>query len=371
MQINFTLAVILNGAIIVLGVFAAIGLITRRHNVQANRLLAIFLICLSLWLVDTFMRIAGIYSQNPDYYFKPIYYSFAFGPLIYFYVRSLVNSEFRLTARHLWHFIPVLIQASLYIYLSFQDYGYKRTYWEEVHLPYTYRIEFDGTLISMGIYLWLSIKILGGYRKWLTDTYADISKTDLTWLRILLILMFILCGQWLIEVFLRDLYQQYYRYNYTVSILGMINLVLAYKAFYQTDQREMIYQGLEEVPSAQDKSINPQDIDLITRRMTEHHDYLDTSLSLKSFARNSKVPSRTISRYLNQTLGKNFHQYVNEYRVEAFKQKVASKEEQGMTLEGLAYDCGFNSKASFNRVFKSMTGLTPSQYVSKHVLKSS
>jgi len=165
--------------------------------------MAVFLTTISLWLCDTFMKISGIYAQDANYYFKPIYYSFAFGPLVYFYVRSIVNSN----------------QGGLYLFLIFKSYSFRLWYWQEVHLPYTYRVEFDGTFISMSIYLFFSIKLLMGYQNWLKDEHSDHSTKKLNWLRIILILMFILCVQWLIEVILRDVYDLYYTYEYTPTIL--------------------------------------------------------------------------------------------------------------------------------------------------------
>jgi len=56
---------------------------------------------------------------------------------------------------------------------------------------------------------------------------------------------------------------------------------------------------------------------------------------------------------------------VNYYRVEAFKMKCQLPENNNLTLISLAYDSGFNSKATFNRVFKQMTEMTPGQYYRK------
>ena len=148
MKIDFNWLVIICGAMIVLGLFAAFPLWMSKENRRSNRILSILLLSISLWLVDFFFNISGIYGQDPDYYFKPIYYSFAFGPLIYLYVKSITQSDFSLRFKHLLHFIPVVIQAALYCFLCFKDYSFRNWYWQEVHLPYTYRVEFNGTFLS-------------------------------------------------------------------------------------------------------------------------------------------------------------------------------------------------------------------------------
>jgi len=329
--------------------------------------MAAFLAVISLWLCDNFMRITGIYSQNANYYFKPIYYSFAFGPLVYFYVKSIVNSHFRLKKSHLLHFIPVLIQGTLYLFLSFKNYEYRHWYWEEVHLPYTYRVEFDGTFISMAIYLFFSIQLLREYQNWLKDHHSDHSTKKLNWLKMILVLMFVLCIQWFVEVILRDVYQVYYDYNYTPLILGLVTLVFAYRAFFQEDQKEVVFINNKEETKTTEFQLDQELMGRIVKRMEEDRDFLDPKLSLKEFAVRCKLPQKTVSQYLNQGLQKTFHEYVNAYRIEEFKERVIKSEEKNRTLEGLAYDCGFNSKATFNRIFKKNTGLTPTAYVSKQV----
>jgi len=101
--------------------------------------------------------------------------------------------------------------------------------------------------------------------------------------------------------------------------------------------------------------------------MTIDQDFLDPKLNLKEFAARCKLPQKTVSQYLNQGLNKSFHDYVNGYRIEAFKERVVTAKEKNRTLEGLAYDCGFNSRATFSRIFKKNTGMTPTEYVSKQV----
>ena len=65
---------------------------------------------------------------------------------------------------------------------------------------------------------------------------------------------------------------------------------------------------------------------------------------------------------VNKKVGKNFYDFVNQYRLEEFKRLLSDPKNRNLTLLSLAIDCGFNSKSSFNRHFKKVTGQTPSQY---------
>ena len=126
--------------------------------------------------------------------------------------------------------------------MTFQDYSFKRWYWLEIHSPYTYRIEFNGSFLSLAIYLFFSIKLLNRYQQWLNNEYSETSKTRLNWLKLILTGMLLLTIQWFVEVILRDFYENFYQYNYSTFILGLVTLTLAYWAFHQADQKAIVYQ---------------------------------------------------------------------------------------------------------------------------------
>ena len=75
------------------------------------------------------------------------FYSLAFGPLLYSYVRSLVKHGFRWRVRYWGHLVPVLLQTGLNWWLRFQPYVVRNDFWQHVHRPYTYRLEFIGTRV--------------------------------------------------------------------------------------------------------------------------------------------------------------------------------------------------------------------------------
>lgn len=97
--------------------------------------------------------------------------------------------------------------------------------------------------------------------------------------------------------------------------------------------------------------------------MTNDHLYLDPLLKLDTLAAKLKLTERAISNLLNQHIGKNFNDFVNEYRVEAAKIKLADPGFDQYTIAAIAYECGFNSLATFQRCFKQFAGITPSQYL--------
>ena len=80
------------------------------------------------------------------------------------------------------------------------------------------------------------------------------------------------------------------------------------------------------------------------------------------------VSENKLSQVINTRSRDNFFDFVNKYRVELVIEKMENGEHKGTTLLGLAFNSGFNSIASFNRAFKRITGLTPSDYLRTKVI---
>ncbi len=93
--------------------------------------------------------------------------------------------------------------------------------------------------------------------------------------------------------------------------------------------------------------------------------YEDAELSLTQVAKKLKTNAGIISKVINTGFGQNFNDFVNHYRIEAVKEKLLFGEQKTQTLLGIAYDCGFNSKATFNRAFKKATGQSPKEWLEK------
>lgn len=365
MHILFNVRVLLLVVVISQSLFVAALLWYATHNRRPGRILSVLIVTICLWLVDHFMRMAGIYRQDPDLYFLPIFYSFSFGPLIWFYVQSLINADFRLSKKHFLHFIPVLLQASLYIVLSCLSYEGKRWYWEHIHQPCTYRIEFDGTWLSLSVYLLLSIRLLKNYQRWAADNFSELSTISLNWLKIILAILFVLCVQWFIEVILRDGYGIYFNYDYSVELLGIILLVLGIAGWKQSSLL-VRYEPAATITSAMANEyvIDEEILSKIKSAMEDQQLYLHPTLSLQDVALALGVNAKTISRHINAGFDVSFNEFVNRYRVAEVKRRLEAGDLSRLTMVGIANESGFNSKTTFNRIFKELTGQSPKDYLS-------
>ena len=90
--------------------------------------------------------------------------------------------------------------------------------------------------------------------------------------------------------------------------------------------------------------------------------YLHETLSLRTLANRLQLDPNLVSYVLNNIFHKSFYDYVNEFRIEEVKRKIDDPAYSHFKIVEIAYECGFNSKATFNRVFKKLTGKSPSEY---------
>ena len=112
--------------------------------------------------------------------------------------------------------------------------------------------------------------------------------------------------------------------------------------------------------------LKPSEMEALEKRlqhlMETEEPFTDPDLSLNILAHQMQVSPHYISQILNLRLQTKFYDFINGYRVEKAKKLIADTDLEYLSLMGIAYKCGFNSKSTFNRAFKKLVGHTPSQF---------
>jgi AraC-like DNA-binding protein len=128
--------------------------------------------------------------------------------------------------------------------------------------------------------------------------------------------------------------------------------------------------GFSNTNKNESKSNNPIEAQKLVTLMITQKPYLNPDLNLQKLSELLQIPPKATSYIINHDIKMNFYEFVNKYRVEEFKNRAQKKDGEKYSLIGLAYECGFNSKSTFNHIFKKNTGQTPGEYYRK-IKKSS
>lgn len=284
-----------------------------------------------------------------------------FGPSVYFYLRAQVNRDFRITKHHLWHLLPWFITfvIDLIIFLNGADavQRWQSSSWHH-YMSYPRQIVL---WTSYTYYFWQSLSLYQSYRHWAQNQYSDQDIISFNWFRNLIYFMIsgILFkeGLGIIDnVFELDFYQDWWWNLAMVAIIFYVGIW----GYAQAQPAEIRYKSDD---YEQKERLLKEDLShwkhQIEQFMKEHKPHLEPSLTLKSLALKLKTNPSVLSAAINQNFNKNFNDFINEYRINAFLELIKNKETQHYTLLALAMECGFNSKSTFNRAFKKITGETP------------
>lgn len=242
-------------------------------------------------------------------------------------------------------------------------------------------IIFIGIVLSGIAYIILSLRVLVNHKKRIKDNFSSIEKINLQWLfRLILGLSCI----WILIFFADDeiiflsvvLFVAFIGY-FGIKQVGIFTnqQVLELSSANEYNEFAELSVAAPEISKYDKSALSGSQLKAIhgelVQLMKQKELFLTPELTLTMVAEELKIHPNTLSQVINSVEQKNFFDYVNTLRIEEFKQRIAKQEHQKYTLLSLAYECGFNSKTSFNRNFKNLTGKSPSEYLreSKEMLE--
>jgi AraC-like DNA-binding protein len=134
--------------------------------------------------------------------------------------------------------------------------------------------------------------------------------------------------------------------------------------FHEPDRRLFLLQPAAEkyAGSALKESDAKAYLDKLHGFMASEKPYLNPELNLPKLAKDLSIPSHYLSQVINEHFKMSFFDFINQHRVDEVKSKITDPLYSHYSILGIAFESGFNSKSAFNRVFKKITGLTPSDY---------
>lgn len=345
-------------------------------------LLGAFFLSFCLNLIDGFLLLSGVYFDYPSFALWASSMPLLYGPLLYLYARSVLYSDFAMRLLGFLHFLPFVLLTCLSIA------GYNLQTGEEkmrmlravIDRTIPDYIYVAGVVIFLHFfgYMFFSLRIIRQYQYAASNKFSDADRTNLFWMRstFLFFIVFMLLGT--VNGFAGASPGAKYYYLFLTILLTVFFLFMN-KLMLKVLRVPGIFSILteEEARETQSKTakytgslIQEDEKNRITEKLIElmknEKPYLDAELSLNQLAARLSVKPKILSQVINEKLGQNFFDFINTYRIEEAKRIFRETDDPKTTVLEVLYEVGFNSKSSFNTLFKKNTGLTPSEFKKKY-----
>jgi len=369
--------------------FLLAGLLILSSQIStASRILGIWCLFLGLKFLGPFIYMDGELNAFSPLIGIHMFLPASYGAFLYLYCRhAIINSP--LALKDLCHFIPFLMcyVLNIELYLSSPEVKLNAI----MHGPENVTLILIGQVImalQAFVYLGLSMIMVRRYQNQAKQTLSNFNPDMFTWLWKILILdlviwtlksmsvlpeyryLLVAMGDVLIIVLIYSIALAQWRNPVLFKIAQLntksINSNLAVPTVVALSEEVSDIDAKSSVSTvtnnsgALDPSIRSSLLKAVRQHMQEHQSYLDNQLTLTSLAKTVGISTHHLSEVLNQHEGKNFYQFVNEYRIDFFCEQL--KYDKEIKILDLAMTAGFSSKSTFNAVFKQFVQLTPSQY---------
>lgn len=351
----------------------ALTLYAQEKMQQYHVFLCLFLTSVAIITFDTLIYWSDeirhqLSPLGPHIFFIFKFSLFTQAPLIYFFTKSLIYSDFTFRKSDYYHFLPALLYIlsipAIYYTMGVPDITANLSDYSLLYDNVLFRLFLWGSKISFVVYGLLAFLLLKTHKDRIKDIKSNTKGIDGKWLQLLVIGFLLL---WLWGTFTQLLTQINLQahalalsHNYYKFIL--IN-VLVFLSLSRSQNLHKQGRVTEEAPIPPAQSFTEEQVERVNQAMRERKVYLDPDLSLEQLSEITSLPQRLLSAIVNRRFKKNFFEFVNFYRVEHAKTLLADTQKKITMLEVMA-ESGFNSKSAFNRFFKKFTGMTPTQFKS-------
>ncbi len=353
--------------------FAGMLISIKKPFTIANRLMAawMFLICTELVIALLNSRVIEMYAFH--------FVAFTYGPLLYLYVRFMTDPGRKFNWLALIHFIPFVVFLTVsVIFRELPLMKDLRNFFKPdrfISLRIVYSTSF---FLSVSAYSILAFVLIRNHQRKLKDLISYTSWViTLNWLKILSIsfyvsflVLFILGGLNMIGDFIP--FDPYF------VVFGFITVVSFAFSFYAIQQpviygQEVRVTDVEKNGRETEKYVKSglrdkqaeEYLKKLISVMETDKPYLNRNLSILDLSQLTGISRHYITQVLNEKHGKNFFTFINEYRVKDVISRFKDPKNNHFTILAIAFDAGFNSKTTFNSIFKNLTGVTPSEYREK------
>ena len=365
-------------------------ILNKTKGRRGNIYLGLFLLILGLENLDFLLVHFSFYNHNPEFFFILSNLGFLSFPLFLFYIKSVAYKGFKLKWADLIHTLPFLLAVSIILF----KYHLKP---EEVQIEMITSREILGTWYSISLYhlihfqalLYgiLSVSVISRFKKIVKENYSNIDRRNYKWiLQLTLVFVYFIMSALIYNIFRFGVDESYEEIlNYVFAPITLIfwvwiitkalsqpylfngvdaNIKLLKEYLREKDQLTKVGNNLAFTNENNAKSI---ELKLkIERYINEQEVYKNPTLTINELAESLGLTKIELSLFLNKKLNRNFFDFINEFRINKAMEILKDPKNKDITILEILYSVGFNSKSSFNSIFKRKTNLTPTQYRLKH-----
>lgn len=344
-----------------------------KEQERSSRWLAFLLLLSVLYIFPYMTGYAGWYSLEETrlflFYF-PCQQPLLMAPALYFYFRTLMHDRVTGHERMIFHFMPgiLYIVYTIVMYLndawisdSFQFYGDGRDrdfdFWHQA-----------AGFLSLVVYAILSLRLYRKYVATIQDTLSYADAIMLRWARNFVVTLLLLLTLRLTFFITNPEWNNFGKKFWYYVCFGGIMYYLALRGLIHAIRAESF---LRPAPEHEPTPSLPQTIDpaeavaiqnKIIALLSQEHLYKNPRLTIADLAKAAGVPVKRLSPAIHQKFNTNFNDLINLYRINDLLARIDRGELSNRTILGLAEEAGFNSKTTFNRVFKKIVKLNPREY---------
>ncbi|WP_299712585.1 AraC family transcriptional regulator [uncultured Tenacibaculum sp.] len=347
----------------------SIYFISLKKRTYINSFMLILIAVLSVGFLGKVLHSGGFFNKNFRLIAMSEFSALLFGPTIFLFVRSVLHKQ-KFVKKDVVHYVPGFLYSLFilgYFILPSRETQLARN--KVVPLMHVIYICHAVGLIVNIWYWYLGFKVFRSFSEVYRKEISYVPHTK--FLKNFLVITGLCLLVWLILFLTSFLGFPMLERNSRPYIWLILTFIVLFITYYLMMNPEV----LKSIPELKEKKYQQSKLDVqdlerlkvdLEQLMLEKKPYLNNKLLKKELAEMLGVHSPELSRLLNESIGMNFFEYVNYYRIKEFVQLAESEKGKQLTFFGLAQEAGFNSKTTFNKSFKNLMGVSPSAYFNKN-----
>lgn len=368
--------------------FVAFVVFTKKNKHASDYILITWLLTIAIKFA--ILLISAEHNEFFDDQFSIGLIPLTFGPFLFLYTKYLLFKRYFFRSKDFLHFLPFVFLTILYFAFFKEKLTFDGPFLlkRDGYIPFRllYATAFVASIVS---YAYATLKLLARNRKLLKDRFSYFSENnELNWL-------YALTGIFLLTYtvyFALGTYNtikgsQYFDIGYTADVfLTILAFSVSYFGIKQPYLFKYIPHKIEKDDEPEELNNRPEEdttekyknstlSDEQKEKYIQHiftfteteKPYLNAELTVQDLSKQLNISRHHLTEMLNNDIGKNFFTFINEYRIKEVQRRLLDPKFEHLTIVAIAFDSGFNSKSTFNSIFKQQTDTTPSKWRSEQL----